>query len=253
MTADEAADVEADNQAVAEGRMHEVEAQVAEETSKCATSSELYWQETDKETTKWVPIHSDYLLDRFMHDFQYERSNTTKFGIAVAGEGPNYSGGLSYSRSNGSGFGYGGTKGGANGNVNHMWKARWFYAKQIQKCFNGGYPFKTGRTRWIADRRQGGFDAFQPDGLSRFVCETGTGNKARVGVNYWVSRETSRTWNGWFSIANVKLPASARFDLSNTDTTKIRATYVLRNSESHGYLCGKGTDITRASFVEEVS
>lgn len=248
-TDDEVQDVTADNQAIANGTMDDVEADVAERVRSCpGGAGDLYWTDVNKTTTKWVPIHSHYVLDKFKHQFEWQRTHTTKFGIAVTGDGPNYAGGIVGSRKQTYSTGYKGTK--SVSNENFMWKARWIYQKQKQICYNHGYSYDTGRTRWLADEKQGGFDVFTPSNLTRFSCESQF--RARLGTDHWASRSTTRRWNGWFEIASVRLPLVAQFETSSAEREVTRATYILKKQNGHGFLCGQGASIDNAAFVEEV-
>lgn len=209
----------------------------------------MYWEDAGPTRERWVPLHADYIRSKFKHSFEWQTTRTTMMSIAVTGSGSNYSGGLSYSRRNENGVGWYGTKGASQTNVNHQWKTRWVYDKQAQWCFNAGYMYKTGRTRWIADHWKGGVDTWTGQ-VERWTCDRDD-YRARVGVNFWVSRATSRTWVGWFGIAGVKLDSKATFTVEDSGEKRVRATYILKNPNGHGFLCGLSADIVRSPFVEE--
>jgi hypothetical protein len=246
----ETSDVNADQAAEANGTMDDVEAGVADKVRQCATGNgELDWLDGNAALLRWVPIHSDYLRSKFKHSFEWETTHTTTMDIAVDGAGENYSGGLAYSRKNSDGTGFDATKGASQTNVNHLWRMKWVYIQQEQWCYNAGYPYQTGRTRWIADHWHQDVDT--PEGkVQRWTCNSNY--RSKMAANYWVSRSTSRTWSGWYAISGVKLDAKATFTATDDSEKMIRAKYLLKNENGSGYLCGKGAELNQAPFVEEV-
>ena len=129
--------------------MARIEAQVADSVRACATGAgEVYWEDGGGSRNRWIPVHSSYILNRFLARFEWQQTQSMAMSIAVTGAGSNYSGGLTGHRENTKGTGIYRTTRADETYKNHLWKARRSYARHSQWCFNSGYMYKTGRTRW---------------------------------------------------------------------------------------------------------
>ncbi|MCM0622817.1 hypothetical protein [Nocardioides bruguierae] len=158
MSADEAADVAADELAYQNGTMDQTEEQLAaEERDSCSTGDgETWWQDVDGVTQKRrIPLVGSYIKNKFYPTVSLKKVTTTKMEIAVTGAGPNYAGGLTTSESSKVAAEAVATRDDKK-NVNYLWRAVWKYQKQERWCFGGGYPYKTGRTRWVPSVWMGG-------------------------------------------------------------------------------------------------
>ena len=253
MSADEAADVAEDEEAIRNGTMARIEEEVAAEAARCPQGPDsTYWEDVNPQTTvdRRVPVHFDALRTKFTHRFEWEQTKRTSMSIAVTGKGNNYAGGMAFSIQQEESAGAANTK--SNAGETHQWFVEWRYKKQARWCYNMGYPYKLGRTRWVPRKWTNGFT--QAENLATtFTCKSA--NQARVEGDLWVMRANSSTWNGWFQIAGVKLDASqTRSDANEIkkDNLRIKATYLRRGSVDHGFLCGRGDRPTSAPFAEEV-
>jgi hypothetical protein len=252
MSQDEADDVAEDQAAIDNGTMDAVEADFASRMTRCSQGpGGTYWEDTGTTVNRRVPIHFSAIRTKYKHQFEWEQTSRTSMSIAVTGTGRNYKGGLSFSQENVKKAGASNTKT-AEGQT-HQWYAGWKYKKQALWCFNAGYPYKVGRTRWLPTEWTNSFTQAE-NVATRFVCDADY--RGRVEGNLWVQRDNSSTWAGWFEIAGVKLDAKqtrSDADEIEDDNLRIKATYLKRDSVDHGFLCGRGAKPTDAPFTEEVA
>jgi hypothetical protein len=219
----------------------EADAREAELARACPTPGDIYWQSTSDTRERGVPVHFAYVANKTKNRFEYETTGSTSLSIAYTGAGKNYKGGLTGSSQNNTSAGVIGTKGGGSKHTVFLWKLKWQYRKEDKRCFNMGYPYKMGRSRWLPTRWTGGNWTSQD--ATTFPC-----TRYRVGstADFWVQRNTSSTWNGWFGIGGVELSSRQQRG------TRIKGTYVLRKGRGRMVLCGNDNFPVEASFAEEI-
>jgi hypothetical protein len=209
----------------------------------CPTFGDIYWKETSTTVKRGVPVHFAYVANKTTHRFEYETTTSTSFSIAYTGVGKDYEGGLTGSEQNDTSAGLVGTKGGGSPYTPFVWKLQWQFRKEDKWCFNMGYPYPMGRSRWLPVRWTGG--NWTSHDATTFPCNPD--HRAGSSHDFWVQRSTSSTWTGWFAIAGVKLSSSQERG------SRIKATYVLRRGMGRMVLCGRDDAPPYASFVVEVA
>ena len=219
------------------------DAREAELARPCSETAYVYYKETDDKVRRGVPVHFAYVANKTKHRFEYETTTDTSLSVAYTGVGKNYSGGLTGSTHNDTSAGLVGTKGGGSKYTPFLWKLEWEYRREEKWCFNAGYPYPMGRSRWLPTRWTGG--NWVGHDATPFACNVDF--RVPSSHDFWVQRVTSSTWRGWFAIGGVELSSSQQRG------SRIKGTYVLRNGKGRMLLCGNDDVPVDASFVEEVT
>lgn len=227
----------------ASAAMIRADAREASLARACPTFGDIYYKETSATVKRGVPVHFAYVANKTKHKFEYETTTGTDLSVAYTGVGKNYAGGLTGSEHNDTSAGLVGTKGSGSPHTPFLWKLQWQYRKEDKWCFNMGYPYPMGRSRWLPVKWTGG--NYVGHDATTFPCDPD--HRAGSSHDFWVQRRTSSTWTGWFAIAGVKLSSSQERG------SRIKGTYVLRRGMGRMVLCGNDDVPPDASFVEELT
>lgn len=200
-----------------------------------------FWEDTPRFTRRWVPVHQTALKNRTKHEFDWSTTKNTSLSVAYEGPGGNYGGGLTKSRRNGSGVSD--VRGGTN--KTFQWNMLWKYRYQLEYCASGDHnPKRTGRQRWIPERWEGD-NKVKVNYVSRFKCRVSFDRMTTTARQYWVEREQSAQWEGWFQIEGVKM------NTHQEQTTSLRSVYEIKEGRNRAHLCGRREKPAYASFTQE--
>lgn len=241
-SADERADLQLDSLANQTGTMAAIEAAQAARAMECSALGDPYWEDDNIAIRRYIPIHFDANVDKFMHRFNWSRTTQTSMSISYAGAGKNYAGGLSYSRENTTETGVSRIAGEFKTDEIHQWKTLWQYRKQIEVCYNGGYEYETGEVRWVPEKWANGTKI--DDSATRFACPVN--NRIKFETDFWVSRTTGSAWKGWFEVAGVSMTSQ------QMRTSSTKAEWLLKPNKAFGHLCGSDDIPSDAGYTEEV-
>lgn len=211
-------------------------------------SGSMNWVDlsSDYDVMRRVPLHLSETKDRTYNQFDWSTTEESQMQVAYNGKynGVPYSGGMSYSRNNVSGTGVSAVAFKEAYRIN-MLRMGWKFRKQYLRCSvysgRGGFQFDTGERRYVPHHWT--TDNVNREVSNTFACQAE--NRVRWDNDVWVSRSTSKTFAGYFSIFGVTL------DSKQTRGTDHRIWYQRKNDSISAMGCGKGADPFYASWVRE--
>lgn len=201
------------------------------------------WTSLDSYKWNYAPVRHMHTRDKSSQGYTLGRSNESSLSIAMDVDGKKYKGGLSGSYDQRSDLTMEPWVG--NGR-NVMFKMKWRYVKQRKWCMpsSGTWIYWTNAYRWVPKNATGGNKIV--DVSAGIQCGgTGPAYNDFFGAKTTVSRESTATYKGYFTINNVKLDLKQL----DRDTQKF---WIDPDDGVNAKACGSNDAPMYASLVREV-